>query len=127
MKKLALHVTAVSLLIAGTASAADLRRPMPVKAPAPVAVGYNWTGCYVGAGGGYGMCEPGNAATLDRRRSDRLSNDNGGRGWFGTVQVGCDYQVGSNIVIGAFARLRLRSIKGDAHGVFGELASARRS
>ena len=53
MKKLAL--AAISLLIAGSASAADLRRPAPVKSPAPIAVGYNWTGCYVGAGGGYGM------------------------------------------------------------------------
>ena len=54
MKKIAL--IAASFALAGTASAADLRRPMPVKAPAPVAVAaYSWTGCYVGAGGGYGM------------------------------------------------------------------------
>jgi outer membrane immunogenic protein len=38
---------------ASVASAAD----MPIKAPivnAPVAVPYNWTGCYVGVNGGYG-------------------------------------------------------------------------
>ena len=40
-------------------------------------------------------------------------NDVGGRGWFGTVQVGCDYQVGSNIVIGAFGDYDFSGIKGD--------------
>src|SRR5437899_3337111 len=55
MKKLVAHVTALTLLAAGSAVAADMR--MPVKAPPPVAplAAYNWTGCYVGAGGGYGM------------------------------------------------------------------------
>ena len=42
-----------------------------------------------------------------------LSNDIGGRGWFGTVQVGCDYQFGSNFVIGAFGDYDFASIKGD--------------
>ena len=40
-------------------------------------------------------------------------HDNGGRGWFGTVQVGCDYQIGSNIVIGAAADYDFSGIKGD--------------
>jgi outer membrane immunogenic protein len=114
MKKLALHVTAISLMLAGAASAADLRRPMPVKAPAPApVVAYNWTGCYVGAGGGYGMFDQ------ESRFVDppfvTLHNDNGGRGWFGTVQVGCDYQVGGPfaLVIGAFADYDFSGIKGD--------------
>ena len=112
MKKLAL--TAISLLIAGSASAADLRRPAPVKAPAPVPVAvYNWTGCYVGAGGGYGMYDQEAAIVPPWRRPIGLSNDNGGRGWFGTVQVGCDYQFGSNFVIGAFGDYDFASIKGD--------------
>jgi outer membrane immunogenic protein len=111
MKKLAL--TAISLLIAGSASAADLRRPAPVKAaPAPIAVGYNWTGCYIGAGGGYGMFDQ-KSQYFDGVTPDGQSNDNGGRGWFGTVQVGCDFQVGSNFVIGAFGDYDFASIKGD--------------
>jgi outer membrane immunogenic protein len=111
MKKLAL--TTISLLIAGSASAADLRRPLPVKAaPAPIAVGYNWTGCYVGAGGGYGLFDQ-KSQFIDGTTPFGLSNDNGGRGWFGTVQVGCDYQVSSNIVIGAFGDYDFASIKGD--------------
>ena len=112
MKKLAL--AAISLLLAGSASAADLRRPAPVKAPAPVPVAvYNWTGCYVGAGGGYGMCESGDPDISPAAVAFGLSNDNGGRGWFGTVQVGCDYQIGSNIVIGAFGDYDFSGIKGD--------------
>ena len=116
MNKLALHVTAISLLLAGAASAADLRRPAPVKAPPPIVpVGYNWTGCYVGAGGGYGMYDQESRyqGGVQNPGSTSLQNDNGGRGWFGTVQVGCDYQVGSSIVIGAFADYDFSGLKGD--------------
>jgi outer membrane immunogenic protein len=42
-----------------------------------------------------------------------VAADNGGEGWFGTVQVGCDYQIGSNIVIGAFADYDWSGIKGN--------------
>jgi outer membrane immunogenic protein len=111
MKKLALQVAAISLALAGTAASADLRQP-PIKAPAPAPVAvYNWTGCYVGAGGGYGMFNQetthlGGAFVPE-------ANNNGGRGWFGTVQVGCDYQFGSNIVIGAFGDYDFSGIKGD--------------
>jgi outer membrane immunogenic protein len=112
MNKLALHVTAISLLLAGAASAADMR--MPTKAPplAPAPVAYNWTGCYVGAGGGYGMYDQ-KSQFFEGPFAFGLSNDNGGKGWFGTVQVGCDYQIGSNIVIGAFADYDFSGIKGD--------------
>jgi outer membrane immunogenic protein len=120
MNKLALQITALSIALAGTASAADMR--MPVKAPAPVAVAaYSWTGCYVGAGGGYGMW---NQRTQDYAGVPILipaggAHDNGGRGWFGTVQVGCDFQVAPSILIGAFADYDFGSIKGDATTLFG--------
>ena len=74
---------------------------------------YNWTGCYVGAGGGYGMFNQEIRTPIDGGVAVGLSNDNGGRGWFGTVQVGCDYQIGSNIVIGAFGDYDFSGIKGD--------------
>ena len=55
MKKplVALPFVALTAIAAftGSAVAAD----MPMKAPAPVATVTNWTGCYVGAGLGYGM------------------------------------------------------------------------
>ena len=44
--------------------------------------------------------------------------DNGGSGWFGTVQVGCDYQVTSNIVIGVFGDYDFSGIKGDITNPF---------
>lgn len=109
MKSLVGHTAAITLLLAGAASAADIR--MPVKAPPPAAVAvFSWTGCYVGGGGGYGMFD-------QRSQSFGLSPsvpyDNGGRGWFGTVQVGCDYQVAPSIVVGAFADYDFSGIKGD--------------
>jgi len=111
MKKLAAHVTAITLLAAGSAVAADLR--MPVKAPAPVApvATYNWTGCYVGAGGGYGMFSQ--STSYSQPILATRSTDNSGKRWFGTVQVGCDYQVSPQIVIGAFADYDFSGVKGD--------------
>src|SRR5437660_8068157 len=45
----------------------------------------------------------------------------GGRGWFGTVQVGCDYQFASDWVIGAFGDWDFGSLKGNPElpGSFG--------
>ena len=112
MKKLA-AVTAITLLAVATASAADLRRPAPIQAvPAPIAVGYNWTGCYLGGGFGYGLYDQ-ESRYIDTGTVVGLSVDNGGRGWLGTVQVGCDFQIGSNIVIGAFADYDWSNIHGD--------------
>ena len=52
------------------------------------------------------MTDPGGVALT-------LEQTNGGRGWFGTVQVGCDYQVTPSIVIGAFADYDFSNIKGE--------------
>jgi outer membrane immunogenic protein len=102
MSKLLLATAAVAFAAVGSAGAADL----PMKAPmmpvvAPVA--YNWTGCYLGAGGGYGMwnqdsffeTDPGHVALTQ-------TTTQGGRGWFATGQFGCDYQIAPSFVIGAF-------------------------
>ena len=111
MKKLA-AVTAITFLAVGAASAADMRAaPLPSRAPAPVAVvTYNWTGCYIGAGGGYGMYDQETQYLVDGFPTG-VAVDNGGRGWFGTVQVGCDYQFG-NFVIGAFGDYDFADISG---------------
>jgi len=106
MKKLAIAITAVAAFT-GSAVAAD----MPVKARyiAPVATAYNWTGCYVGAGGGYGMYNQ----DISADTSGYFGNVTlGGRGWFGTGQVGCDYQVMPSIVIGAFGDYDFSDITG---------------
>ena len=46
-------MTSVSCLaLTGAASAADMRAPLPVKAPAPVVVTQIWAGPYIGINGG---------------------------------------------------------------------------
>jgi len=111
MRKLA-AVTAIGLLCASSALAADMRAPVAPPPAAPVVATYNWTGCYVGGGGGYGMWNQETQLVFNPTPFGP-SHNNGGRGWFGTVQVGCDYQVGSNIVIGAFADYDWSGMKGD--------------
>jgi outer membrane immunogenic protein len=107
-----LSAVTLSVLFATPVLAADMRMPMkaPPLAPAPVA--YNWTGCYVGAGGGYGLYDQ-ESTYFVFGVQDSLQNDNGGRGWFGTVQVGCDFQIAGQFVIGAFADYDWSGIKGD--------------
>jgi outer membrane immunogenic protein len=53
MKKIALATTVLSMLFAGSASAADLAARPYTKAPPPIVAVYNWTGFYVGINGGY--------------------------------------------------------------------------
>jgi outer membrane immunogenic protein len=118
MKKMLLALAAVAAFT-GSASAADLPRPY-VKAPPPPVVVASWTGCYVGGGGGYGMWNQENTGYIDpplvRTRtqiSDTITS--GGRGYFGTVQGGCDYQFGvgsQQFVIGAFGDYDFANIHG---------------
>lgn len=104
MTKLALLST-VSLLVAGSALAADLpsRRFAPVAPPAIVVVPvFTWTGFYVGAHAGYTFTETsvrtvGNAANTianvqANRRPGRLSFEDDG--FIGGGQVGFNYQFG---------------------------------
>jgi outer membrane immunogenic protein len=112
MKKI-LASFAITAALSGSAIAADLPIKARPMAPAPVVV-TNWTGCYVGAGGGYGMFVQ-RHRTYDAAGNPftALEADTGGKGWFGTVQVGCDYQVSPRFVIGAFADWDFSGIKGN--------------
>jgi outer membrane immunogenic protein len=98
-----------TLAALGSASAADLPMPAPVyKAPPPPPV-YNWTGCYVAGGGGYGMWTQDSFVTVGGTPVT-ASQSNGGKGWFGMGQAGCDYEFtlplfsgwSPRLVIGAF-------------------------
>lgn len=76
------------------ASAAD----MPVKAP--IVTASNWTGCYIGAnvGGGWAyksFVEGANSIAVGESDGSHTAT-----GWLGGGQVGCDYQVANNWVIG---------------------------
>lgn len=105
---------AITASVAGSAIAADLPTKAPMMTPVPVA--YGWTGCYVGGGGGYGMFNQ-DHRTLDPAgipfAGQAGTVTTGGRGWFGTVQAGCDYQFGQRWVVGAFGDFDFGSIKGN--------------
>jgi outer membrane immunogenic protein len=130
MKKLLLSA-AVLASFTGSALAADLAVKSRALAPAPLPVAASWTGCYVGAGGGYGMFD-------QRHRTVSTTGvlfttgetDTGGKGWFGTVQVGCDYQFADRWVFGVFGDYDWSGLKGNLQptgiigagglGVYGE-------
>ncbi|RAI38799.1 outer membrane protein [Rhodoplanes roseus] len=123
MKTMLLATTALVAFGIGSAMAADLRpayKAPPPPPPAPVA---SWSGCYVGAGAGYGMWNQ------DHNEYDlvgapiSLSSTSGGRGWFGTVGAGCDYQFAPSWVLGVFGDYDFASLSGDttiANGLVGE-------
>jgi outer membrane immunogenic protein len=117
MKKLFVAMAALlTLSLGGVAGAADMARPV-LKAPPPATV-YNWTGCYAAAGGGYGMYDINHVVSSPGPLFDPTqASDNSGRGWLGTLGVGCDLQfagpTGGNWVVGVLADYDWMSIKGN--------------
>jgi len=84
-----------------------------MMAAAPVAIA-NWTGCYIGAGGGYGMfVQRHHTVTTIGGPLITADVDTGGKGWFGTVQGGCDYQFADRFVVGAFADYDFSGLRGN--------------
>ena len=127
MKKLVLALTALAAFT-GSASAADLgARPYTKAAPAPAPVA-SWTGCYIAGGGGGAYTKNdhndfSNSLALTGFAPGTPLGSNlstGADGWFGTVQVGCDYQI-NNFVVGLFGDYDFMSVKGDVStlGFFG--------
>jgi outer membrane immunogenic protein len=111
MKKLVVTLAALAALT-GSALAADLPTKSPMyQAPAPV---YNWTGFYLFGGFGYGLWE------ADTYTSDPITGvcnlcvqqRQGGRGWYGTVGGGYDWEFGGPWVAGIFADGQFGSING---------------
>ncbi|MBR1210145.1 autotransporter domain-containing protein [Bradyrhizobium sp. JYMT SZCCT0180] len=116
MKKLVFALSAVAAF-AAPAFAADLPARTYSKAPAMAVTVTDWTGCYVGGGGGYGMWNQENSTSGFGPPPIPIGDTitTGGRGYFGTVQVGCDYQfaaAGGNFVVGAFGDYDFASLKG---------------
>src|SRR5713101_1384640 len=120
MKKLLLAAVALIAFGAGHVSAADLATRPAYKAPPPAvapATVYNWTGFYVGAGGGYGMFNVDNEGIAFTGALKSTNQTAGGKGWFGTVVGGFDYQFsnpifGNPIVAGVFADADFSDIHG---------------
>ncbi len=120
MKKLLIgSATFIAFAACGFAHAADMPPPAPVYYKAPPPPVYNWTGCYINGGAGYGMWNqdhytetyPGPVFTqLD------LSTTTGGRGWLGRVGGGCDYQTplfNNRVVIGVFGDYDFMGLSGN--------------
>jgi outer membrane immunogenic protein len=114
MKRLLLLALAGAALLPMSALAADLGRPAYAPPPPPPPV-YNWTGCFAGAGGGYGMNNV-NSQEFDSDFGPLPQTTTGGRGWLGQVSVGCDYQFSTgnwgNWVVGAFADYEFMDLTG---------------
>jgi outer membrane immunogenic protein len=118
---LAASLTGLALL-SGSALAADLPpAPQVYKAPPVVAPAYSWTGFYLNAGGGYGMWNADTQVFLPSGACFTCVVDTfGGRGYFGTVGGGYDFQVGGlgmgawnpMIVVGLMADYNFESFKG---------------
>src|SRR4030095_14565264 len=106
-----LGAVAIAAVLSSPALSADMQRPA-LKAPPAAAPLYNWTGCYIKGGGGYGMW---NQDTVGFEDSFQTGSEirTGGRGWFCTVGAGCDYQIGARWVLCAFGDYDFSSIKGD--------------
>ncbi len=128
MKKI-LIATVAAIAMSGAASAADMSMPMkarPMPAPAPV---YNWTGCYLDAGGGYGMWNQSHyGETFPGGIPISTEQTAGGRGYYGSVGGGCDYQFQlgglGNFVIGVLGGYDFMSLKGAFNSFVASTASA---
>jgi outer membrane immunogenic protein len=104
-----------ALLVAGSAMAADLKTPAPMLMKAPPPPVMTWTGCYIDAGGGYGMWNQDHTTTTafgGVPNIDTIETTGGGRGWLGRFGAGCDYQVSSSWVIGVYGDYDWMRLKG---------------
>jgi outer membrane immunogenic protein len=103
MNRLLVAAVAAGAMVSvhGNAVAADLPPVRSVPRPPPPPV-YNWTACYLGVGGGYGMWNQEAQTQTAAGVPLTATATHGGRGWFATGQFGCDVQLGSTVVLGAF-------------------------
>jgi outer membrane immunogenic protein len=124
MKRYLLASLASLALLSGSAFAASM--PVPAyKAPPPPAPAPSWTGCYIDAGGGYGLYNQIHSSYAVPSGAPISGTSNGGgEGWLGRVGGGCDYQFSvsslGNFVIGVFGDYDFTHI----HGTFDNTFSA---
>jgi len=116
----------VFALASGSALAADMGLPAKAPLPPPPPPVYNWTGCFAGAGGGYGMYNVDTTEFVNEDYGVMQSQQatTGGRGWLGQISAGCDYQFSTgnfgNWVVGAFADYEFMDLTGQHIGIESE-------
>src|SRR5947207_7109025 len=127
MKKILLGSVATGALVAaGSATAADLGTRPVYKGPPPMVAppvpAFSWTGCFVGAHGGWGWGKK--DVTETARSGPSTDSDVGtlsaGIDTSGAIfggQIGCDYQFGGNFVIGIQGDFAGARITGDTAGL----------
>ncbi len=93
---------ASAILMTSTGYAADMVAPAPAPVPA---VGFNWSGFYVGVGGGFG-------AVNHKVGLSGLGSFNGlgGEGVFGEITAGYDHMLGNRFLLGGFIDARVGDI-----------------
>jgi len=105
-------LSSLSVALLGLSVAPAIPADLPIKAPRPQVAAYSWTGFYAGGGFGYGMFNL--ESSLSEGGAQRSDNQTlGGKGFFGTVVAGFDYQLSPRFVVGAFTDYDFSNIKGD--------------
>jgi outer membrane immunogenic protein len=103
-----------ALATTNAASAADLL--MPTKAPPPPPA-YNWTGFYLGANGGGGWShDSASSISLTTFGASALSGSSSASGGFAGGQIGFNYELPSQVVLGIEADADWANIGGTTSG-----------
>jgi outer membrane immunogenic protein len=85
------------------AMAADMGKAAPIYKAAPKVAAFTWSGCYLGVQGGYGWGSSNtDAGSLSNRIADETPADFSSKPRGGIVggQLGCNYQLSGNWVVG---------------------------
>jgi len=112
MKGVMAAITAAAVLIVNSAQAADMAvktTPAHLSPQVPI---YNWTGCYAGAGFGYGMADINHSTTDASGLTFDGGHDNSAKGWLGLLGTGCDLQIYNRWVVGITGDIEFSNIKG---------------
>lgn len=94
------------LALVSSAYAADVVEP---EAPTPVA-GFNWSGFYVGIGGGFGASNHKVIAKNNEGPGSISFNGIGGDGVFGEITAGYDHMLSERLLLGGFIDANLSNI-----------------
>jgi outer membrane immunogenic protein len=117
MRKLSISIlSALALMTAGAASAADL--PVKARAPMTVAPQFSWTGIYVGLNAGYGWGDT--SGTLFSTAPGQVNIS----GALAGGQIGGNYQFANNFVVGIEADYQWADIDGSSTTLAGVTRTA---